>query len=245
MDESAPIPQSPQTKVPFAQTHLRRARKTVRLKPPMSPSMEARIAEYAAAPTPPSPPPSPLSPWYEVGESSTAAPRPTGDLAEAVEEDRQTQLFQRVDGLVKDRQFHYETARLLDQEALASREAWAHSVGLSSAVSLQQGQLSTALGQIQALQARDQTHTDDPKGTASTANNMPPRRSFATARAAAAAARAATTAVAAAAPMTAAAVEQLIEARVSAALVNHETLQNNTNGHGDGSHNSGIRTKIS
>ncbi|GJV31405.1 putative reverse transcriptase domain-containing protein [Tanacetum coccineum] len=35
---------------------------TVRLKPPMSPSMEARIAEYAAAPTPPSPPPSPLSP---------------------------------------------------------------------------------------------------------------------------------------------------------------------------------------
>ncbi|GKE93373.1 hypothetical protein Tco_1574468 [Tanacetum coccineum] len=114
--------------VPFAQIRLRRARKTVRLKPPMSPSMEARIAEYAAAPTPPSPPPSPLSPWstplpqipssplppllvslfipppvdykedipkaelpprkrlcltaltsrYEVEESSTAAPRPTG-----------------------------------------------------------------------------------------------------------------------------------------------------------------------
>ncbi|GJV83985.1 hypothetical protein Tco_1523883 [Tanacetum coccineum] len=99
-DESAPTPRSPQTKVPFAQTHLRRARKTVRLEPPMSPFMEARIAEYAAVPTPPSPPPSPLSPWedvleaelpprkklypttptsrYEVGESSTAAPRPTG-----------------------------------------------------------------------------------------------------------------------------------------------------------------------
>ncbi|GJR41988.1 hypothetical protein Tco_1310091 [Tanacetum coccineum] len=58
---------------------------------------------------------------------------------------------------------------------------------------------------------------------------MPPRRSSATARAAAAAA-----------PMTAAAVEQLIEARVSAALANHETLRNSTNGHGDGSHNSGI-----
>ncbi|GKF34424.1 hypothetical protein Tco_0107624 [Tanacetum coccineum] len=29
----------------------------------MSPSMEARITKYAAAPTPPSPPPSPLSPW--------------------------------------------------------------------------------------------------------------------------------------------------------------------------------------
>ncbi|GJV07826.1 hypothetical protein Tco_1345482 [Tanacetum coccineum] len=38
------------------------------------------------------------------------------------------------DGLVKDRQFYYETARLLDREALVSREAWAYFVGLSSAV---------------------------------------------------------------------------------------------------------------
>ncbi|GKF54219.1 hypothetical protein Tco_0161129, partial [Tanacetum coccineum] len=45
-------------------------------------------------------------------------------------------------------------------------------------------------------------------------NNMPPRRTSATARAAAAAA----------APMTAATVEQLIETRVSVALANHETL---------------------
>ncbi|GJV29499.1 putative reverse transcriptase domain-containing protein [Tanacetum coccineum] len=59
---------------------------------------------------------------------------------------------------------------------------------------------------------------------------MPPRRSSATARAAAAAA----------APMTTTVVEQLIEARVSAVLANHETLRNITNGHGDGSHNSGI-----
>ncbi|GJW47905.1 hypothetical protein Tco_0079551 [Tanacetum coccineum] len=64
-------------------------------------------------------------------------------------------------------------------------------------------------------------------------NNMPPRRSSATARAAVAAARAA------AAPITAAAVKQLIEARVSVALANHETLQNNTNAHGNESHNSG------
>ncbi|GJX92858.1 hypothetical protein Tco_0347444 [Tanacetum coccineum] len=222
---------------------------TVRLEPPMSPSIEARIAEYVAAPTPPSP----LSPWssplpqipspplppppsslhlpphvptslslplslllplpaslfipppvdrredipeaelpphkrlcltaptsrYEVGESSTAAPRPIGghradygfigtidaDIKQDTQ-DRQTQLFQRVDGLVKDRQFYYETARLLDQEALVSREAWAHSVGLSLVSSLH-GQLSTALGQIQALQARDQTHADDPEGAGS------------------------------------------------------------------------------
>ncbi|GKE86123.1 hypothetical protein Tco_1559865, partial [Tanacetum coccineum] len=58
-DESAPTPRSPQIRIPFAQTHLRMARKTIKLKPPMSPSIEARIAEYAAAPTPPSP----LSPW--------------------------------------------------------------------------------------------------------------------------------------------------------------------------------------
>ncbi|GKE18110.1 hypothetical protein Tco_1425687, partial [Tanacetum coccineum] len=62
-DESAPTPKSPQTKVPFSQIRLRRAQKTVRLEPPMSPSMEAHIAEYAATPTPPSPPPSPLSHW--------------------------------------------------------------------------------------------------------------------------------------------------------------------------------------
>ncbi|GKF59242.1 hypothetical protein Tco_0176028 [Tanacetum coccineum] len=56
--------------------------------------------------------------------------------------------------------------------------------------------------------------------TTGTVNNMPPRRSSATVRAVATAA----TRGAAATPMTVAAVEQLIEARVSAALANHETL---------------------
>ncbi|GKB43784.1 hypothetical protein Tco_0888726 [Tanacetum coccineum] len=66
---------------------------------------------------------------------------------------------------------------------------------------------------------------------------MPPRRSSATTRAAVAAT---------AAPMTVAAVEQLIEARVSATIVNHETLQNSSNGQGDGSHNfdTGIRGTV-
>ncbi|GJY48081.1 hypothetical protein Tco_0438037 [Tanacetum coccineum] len=54
-DESAPTPRSPHTIVPFAQTRLRRARKTVRFEPPMSASMEARIAKHAVAPTPPLP----------------------------------------------------------------------------------------------------------------------------------------------------------------------------------------------
>ncbi|GKG55342.1 hypothetical protein Tco_0571982, partial [Tanacetum coccineum] len=50
-DESVPTPRSPQIRVPFAQTRLRRTRKTVRLEPPMLQSMEARIVEHAAAPT--------------------------------------------------------------------------------------------------------------------------------------------------------------------------------------------------
>ncbi|GJT14258.1 hypothetical protein Tco_0861300 [Tanacetum coccineum] len=55
-DESAPTPRSPQTRIPFSQTYLCRARKTVRLEPPMSASMEARIAEHAATPIPPTSP---------------------------------------------------------------------------------------------------------------------------------------------------------------------------------------------
>ncbi|GKD24381.1 hypothetical protein Tco_1230595 [Tanacetum coccineum] len=290
-DESAPTPRSPQIRIPFAQTRLRRVWKTVRLEPPMSPSMEARIAENAATPAPPSPPPSPLSPWspplpyipspplppppsllHLPPLVPTSLPLPSSplppllvllfiplpvdhredipeaelrpykradygfigttdvevrcqraeevsysirdvwvDSTETVEEvapmtlervnARVTELAARVDGLVEDRQFHYETARLLDREAHVSREAWAHSVGLSSAVHYElqayrthtqmqdyriasqeslmttliaqvsslQGQLSAALGQIQALQARDQTHADDPEGAGSSA----------------------------------------------------------------------------
>ncbi|GKE45842.1 hypothetical protein Tco_1473126 [Tanacetum coccineum] len=62
-DESAPTPRSPQAIVLISQTRLRRVRKTIRLEPPLSASMEARIAEHAAAPTPPLPvssPPLPL-----------------------------------------------------------------------------------------------------------------------------------------------------------------------------------------
>ncbi|GJX63454.1 putative reverse transcriptase domain-containing protein [Tanacetum coccineum] len=134
-------------------------------------------------------------------------------------QDRQTQLSQRVDVLVEDRQFHYETARLLDQEAL--------------------GQLSTALGQIQALQARDQNHTDDRKGAASTAaglvfsfhvsknhNNMPPRRSSATARFSLLDTVARACAVALPFFEQCGCWKGLIDARVSAGTCNHETLRN-------------------
>ncbi|GJQ99231.1 hypothetical protein Tco_0522216 [Tanacetum coccineum] len=76
-DESAPTPRSPQTKVPFAQTRLCRARKTVRLEPPMSASMEARIVEHAAAPTPPLPvasPPLPLPSPLTTSPTDAGAP---------------------------------------------------------------------------------------------------------------------------------------------------------------------------
>ncbi|GJV47645.1 hypothetical protein Tco_1437857 [Tanacetum coccineum] len=304
-DESAPTPRSPPTMVPFSQTRLRRAWKTVRLEPPMSPSMEARIAEYAVAPTPPSPPPSPLSPWssplpqipspplpplpssplpplpssplpplpdslfippvdrredipeaelpprkrlclttptsrYEVGESSTAVPRPTGgrrvdygfvgtldaearrqraeavgygirdtwvDPRETTEEvapvtlkgvntrvteltavqeqdtqeiyaviedtqDRQTQIYQTVETLVDDSRsaVHYELQgyrthvwtqdhRMDVQDALIA--------ALTAQVSSLQGHLATALGEIRALQAKEQARADAPEGTGS------------------------------------------------------------------------------
>ncbi|GKE32468.1 hypothetical protein Tco_1451790, partial [Tanacetum coccineum] len=79
-DESAPTPGSPQIRILFSQTRLRRAQKTVRLEPPMSAFMEARIAEHAAAPIPPT------SPAYDqaalghraamIPKSSVAAARP-------------------------------------------------------------------------------------------------------------------------------------------------------------------------
>ncbi|GKE01275.1 hypothetical protein Tco_1389258 [Tanacetum coccineum] len=51
-----PPPRSPQTRAPFSQTRLRRARKTVRPEPPMPASMEVHIAEHAATPIPPTSP---------------------------------------------------------------------------------------------------------------------------------------------------------------------------------------------
>ncbi|GJX42406.1 hypothetical protein Tco_0257396 [Tanacetum coccineum] len=55
-DESAPTPRPPLTRVPFSQTRLCRARKTIRLEPPMSASIKARIADHVVAPIPPTNP---------------------------------------------------------------------------------------------------------------------------------------------------------------------------------------------
>ncbi|GKB22535.1 hypothetical protein Tco_0861936 [Tanacetum coccineum] len=70
---------------------------------------------------------------------------------------RQTQIYQRVDILAEDRLFHYKTARLthtqMQDYRIASQESLMAT--LIAHVSALQGQLSTALEQIQALQTRD------------------------------------------------------------------------------------------
>ncbi|GJY21944.1 hypothetical protein Tco_0394510 [Tanacetum coccineum] len=214
-------------------------------------------SQSLSLPSPPSPrPPLPASLFIpppvdhreDIPKAELPPPKEVGydirdvwvDPAEAVEEVALTTLEganARVTELAEDKEedtqdlYALETILLIEQEALVSREAWAQSVGLSSAVhhelhayrtytqiqdyriasqesltttlvahiSLLQGQLSAAIGQIQALQARDPTHADDPEGTDSS--------------------------------------------RVSEALANNETLRNSINGHSDRSHNSdtGIR----
>nr|GFA86224.1 hypothetical protein [Tanacetum cinerariifolium] len=97
----------------------------------------------------------------KVTELAAVQEQDTQDIYRVMEDTqgRQTEIFQRVEALVDDSQYHYETGRLVDQEARCSREAWAHSIGLSSA-----GHLATALGEIRALQAREQARAGAPEG---------------------------------------------------------------------------------
>ncbi|GKF45796.1 hypothetical protein Tco_0135598, partial [Tanacetum coccineum] len=60
-----------------------------------------------------------------VTELTTVQEQDTQDIYAVIEDtqDRQTQIYQSVETLFDNSQYHYETARLLDQEALVSREA--------------------------------------------------------------------------------------------------------------------------
>nr|GFA69480.1 hypothetical protein [Tanacetum cinerariifolium] len=71
-----------------------------------------------------------------VTELAAVQEQDTQDIYGVIEDTqgRQTKIFQRVEALVDDSQYHYETGRLVDQEAIVYREAWAHSIGLSSAI---------------------------------------------------------------------------------------------------------------
>nr|GFB80320.1 hypothetical protein [Tanacetum cinerariifolium] len=71
-----------------------------------------------------------------VTELAVVQEQDTQDIYGVIEDTqgRQTEIFHRVEALVDDSQYHYETGRLVDQEVIVSREAWAYSIGLSSTV---------------------------------------------------------------------------------------------------------------
>ncbi|GKA46669.1 hypothetical protein Tco_0739552 [Tanacetum coccineum] len=117
-----------------------------------------------------------LGPRYEIGESSAAAAtRPIGGhradygFVGTIDTEIRRQIAEeRVETLGDDSQYHYETARLLDQEALVFREAWgcsievsymAHSeiMALRSVVMSQQAVIS----QLQAADRRSQSVTSE------------------------------------------------------------------------------------
>ncbi|GJW05617.1 hypothetical protein Tco_1568040 [Tanacetum coccineum] len=68
-----------------------------------------------------------------VTELTVVQEHDTQDIYAVIEDthDRQTKIYQSVGTLVDDSQYHYKTARLLDQEALVSREAWGCSIEVS------------------------------------------------------------------------------------------------------------------
>ncbi|GJZ50167.1 hypothetical protein Tco_0604357 [Tanacetum coccineum] len=82
--------------------------------------------------------------------------------------DRQTQIYQSVETLVDDSQYHYKTTRLLDQEALVSREAWGHSIEVSymtrseimTLCSVVMGQ-QAVISQLQAADRKSQAVTSE------------------------------------------------------------------------------------
>ncbi|GKD36557.1 hypothetical protein Tco_1252066 [Tanacetum coccineum] len=107
---------------------------------------------------------------YEVGESSTAAPRPTGGhradygFIGTMDVEIRCQRDKEVGNGIRD-VWEQDTQDVYDviEDAQDRQTQLSQRVDVSSL----QGQLSAALGQIQALQARDQTHVDDREGAGS------------------------------------------------------------------------------
>ncbi|GKB16127.1 putative reverse transcriptase domain-containing protein [Tanacetum coccineum] len=114
---------------------------------------------------------------HEVGESSTA--RPTGGRGSIIEavpkiapmtvaEDSRTRISQRViidsqrvDLLMKDRIAHQETVLIVEEEAYASREAWAHAIRLSQAVHYElqtHHEQQAEMAELQETNRRHQTY---------------------------------------------------------------------------------------
>nr|GFB57347.1 hypothetical protein [Tanacetum cinerariifolium] len=93
-----------------------------------------------------------------VTELAAVQEQDTQDIYGVMEDTqgRQTEIFQRVKALVDDSHYHYKTGRLVDQEARFSREAWAQSMGLGSAVHFElQGYMTHTWVQDQHIDAHD------------------------------------------------------------------------------------------
>nr|GFC01034.1 hypothetical protein [Tanacetum cinerariifolium] len=93
-----------------------------------------------------------------VTELATVQEQDTQDIYRVMEDNqgRQTEIFQRVEVLVNDSQYDYETGRLVDQEARFSREAWPHSMRLGSIVHFDlQGYMTHTWVQDQRIDAQD------------------------------------------------------------------------------------------
>nr|GEV75101.1 putative reverse transcriptase domain-containing protein [Tanacetum cinerariifolium] len=119
------------------------------LSPPSTRECLARCTAPAALPSPPLPPPLYMPPPIDRRDDipeietpphkrlclSTLCSRDTWiDPAATVSEIAPMKVGERVDLLIKDRIAHQETIQIVEDEAFAARDAWAHSIGLSQAV---------------------------------------------------------------------------------------------------------------
>ncbi|GJS83965.1 hypothetical protein Tco_0750506, partial [Tanacetum coccineum] len=89
--------------------------------------------------------------WVDQAETvPEIAPMTVGEVNTRV-----TELAKRVDLLMEDRIAHQETVLIIEEEAYASREAWAHSVGLKQVVHYE---LQTYREQVYAHESQIQAH---------------------------------------------------------------------------------------
>nr|GEU56823.1 putative reverse transcriptase domain-containing protein [Tanacetum cinerariifolium] len=182
-NESAPTPPSPrslQIVIPLFQTRLRRARKTVRPQThipfPSEAEDETVKAMHEIAST------TLERVNQRVTELANTVRQDTDAFYVRFKNAHDDQAFMRarVNTLFRDRPYHRHTAMLLGREATYARRAWAGSKDMSATIeahvrtleaqvttlmaqtSSLQTQLTTSLGRIQTLEARDPEHQDEP-----------------------------------------------------------------------------------
>nr|GEW69253.1 hypothetical protein [Tanacetum cinerariifolium] len=101
------------------------------LSPPSAKEHLARCTAPAALPSPPLPPPLYMPPPVDHRDDILETDMPSQKrLCLSTLGSR----YERVDLLMEDRIAHQETIQIVEDEAYAAREAWAHSIGLSQAV---------------------------------------------------------------------------------------------------------------